>query len=237
MRARIVLAADQGLKNTEIAVRLGIAHSSVRMWRNRFAELGLDGLTDEPRPGRPRTVADAQVEEVIVKSLESTPRDATHWSTRSMAKEVGLSQSAVSRIWRAFGLQPHRQDTWKLSRDPLFIEKVRDVCGLYLNPPERAVVLCVDEKSQIQALDRTAPMLPMLPGVPARATHDYKRAGTSSLYAALDITSGQVIGRLHSRHRAIEFKQFLATIDREVPAELDIHVVLDNSSTHKTPAI
>jgi transposase len=237
LRARIVLAAAEGLKNTEIAERLAIAHSSVRKWRNRFAEHGLDGLTDEPRPGRPRTVTDAQVEEVIVKTLETTPGDATHWSTRSMAKEVGLSQSAVSRIWRAFGLQPHRQDTWKLSRDPLFIEKVRDVVGLYLNPPERAVVLCVDEKSQIQALDRTAPILPMLPGVPERATHDYKRAGTSSLYAALDITTGQVIGRLHGRHRAIEFKQFLQTIDREVPADLAVHVVLDNSSTHKTPAI
>jgi transposase len=237
LRARIVLAADEGLKNTEIAERLGIAHASVRKWRNRFAEHGLDGLTDEPRPGRPRTVSDAQVEEVIVKTLETTPSDATHWSTRSMAKEVGLSQSAVSRIWRAFGLQPHRQDTWKLSKDPLFIEKVRDVVGLYLNPPERAVVLCVDEKSQIQALDRTSPILPMLPGVPERATHDYKRAGTSSLYAALDITTGKVIGRLHSRHRAIEFKQFLATIDREVPTDLAVHVVLDNSSTHKTPAI
>ena len=154
-----------------------------------------------------------------------------------MAAEVGLNQTAVHRIWKAFGLQPHRQDTWKLSRDPQFIEKVRDVVGLYLNPPERAVVLCVDEKSQIQALDRTAPILPMLPGVPERATHDYKRSGTSSLYAALDLTTGKVIGRLHSRHRAIEFKQFLQTLDREVPAELDVHVVLDNSSTHKTPAI
>ena len=237
LRSRIVLAADEGLKNTEIAERLGIAHGSVRKWRNRFAEHGLDGLTDEPRPGRPRTVTDEKVEEVIVKTLETTPRDATHWSTRSMAKEVGLTQSAVSRIWRAFGLAPHRQETWKLSRDPLFIDKVRDVVGLYLNPPERAVVLCVDEKSQIQALDRTAPILPMLPGTPERATHDYKRAGTSSLYAALDITTGKVIGALHSRHRAIEFKKFLQTIDREVPAELAIHLVLDNSSTHKTPAI
>ena len=237
LRSRIVLAADEGLKNTEIAERLGIAHGSVRKWRNRFAEHGLDGLSDEPRPGRPRTVTDEKVEEVIVKTLETTPRDATHWSTRSMAKEVGLTQSAVSRIWRAFGLAPHRQETWKLSRDPLFIDKVRDVVGLYLNPPERAVVLCVDEKSQIQALDRTAPILPMLPGTPERATHDYKRAGTSSLYAALDITTGKVIGALHSRHRAIEFKKFLATIDREVPAELAIHLVLDNSSTHKTPAI
>ena len=192
---------------------------------------------DEPRPGRPRTVTDAQVEEVIIKTLESAPKDATHWSTRSMATEVGLSQSAVSRIWRAFGLQPHRQQTWKLSRDPQFIEKVRDVVGLYLDPPERAVVLCVDEKSQIQALDRTAPILPMLPGTPERATHDYKRSGTSSLYAALDITTGKVIGSLHARHRAIEFKKFLATLEREVPAELDVHVILDNSATHKTPAI
>jgi len=237
LRSRIVLAAGDGLKNTEIAERLGIAHASARKWRNRFAEHRLDGLVDGPRPGRPRTVTDAQVEEVIVKTLETTPKDATHWSTRSMAAEVGLSQTAVSRIWRAFGLQPHRQDAWKLSKDPLFIDKVRDVVGLYLDPPERAVVLCVDEKSQIQALDRTAPILPMLPGTPQRATHDYKRSGTSSLYAALDITTGKVIGSLHARHRAIEFKKFLKTIDREVPDDLDVHVILDNASTHKTPAI
>jgi transposase len=237
LRARIVLLAGEGLKNTEIAERLGIDHATVRKWRNRFARLRLDGLLDEPRPGRPRTISDERVEEVIVRTLETTPKDATHWSTRSMAREVGLTQSAVLRIWRAFGLQPHRQETWKLSKDPQFIEKVRDVVGLYLDPPERAVVLCVDEKSQIQALDRTAPILPLLPGTPERATHDYKRAGTSSLYAALDITSGKVIGALHSRHRAIEFKQFLQTLDREVPAEFDVHLVLDNSSTHKTPAI
>ena len=236
-RARIVLLAADGLKNTEIAAELGITRGMAAKWRARFVEHRLDGLTDEPRPGRPRTVTDDKVEEVIVKTLESTPRDATHWSTRSMAREVGLTQSAVSRIWRAFGLQPHRQETWKLSRDPLFIEKVRDVVGLYLNPPERAVVLCVDEKSQIQALDRTAPILPMLPGVPQRATHDYKRSGTSSLYAALDLTTGKVVGALHSRHRAIEFKKFLQTLDREVPDDLDVHLVLDNSSTHKTPAI
>ena len=237
LRSRIVLAAAEGLKNTEIAARLSVDHTTARKWRTRFAKDRLDGLLDEPRPGRPRTVSDAQVEEVIVKTLETTPNHATHWSTRSMAAEVGLSQSAVSRIWRAFGLQPHRQDTWKLSRDPQFIEKVRDVVGLYLDPPERAVVLCVDEKSQIQALDRTAPILPMLPGTPERATHDYKRSGTSSLYAALDISTGKVIGSLHSRHRAIEFKKFLATLEREVPAEFDVHVILDNSSTHKTPAI
>src|SRR5437868_10364262 len=236
-RSRIVLAAAEGLKNTEIAERLRVTRPMVTKWRSRFAEHRLDGLTDEPRPGQPRTITDAQVEEVIVKTLETTPKDATHWSTRSMAREVGLTQSAVHRIWKAFGLQPHRQQTWKLSKDPLFVAKVRDVVGLYLDPPERAVVLCVDEKSQIQALDRTAPILPMLPGTPARATHDYKRAGTSSLYAALDITTGNVIGALHGRHRAIEFKRFLQTLDREVPDELDVHVILDNSSTHKTPAI
>jgi len=236
-RSRIVLLAAEGLANTEIAERLGISRNTATTWRRRFAEHRLDGLLDEPRPGRPRTITDDKVEEVIVRTLETSPKDATHWSTRSMAREVGLTQSAVLRIWKAFGLQPHRQQTWKLSKDPQFIAKVRDVVGLYLNPPERAVVLCVDEKSQIQALDRTAPILPMLPGTPERATHDYKRSGTSSLYAALDITTGKVIGRLHSRHRAIEFKQFLQTLDREVPADLDVHVVLDNSSTHKTPAI
>jgi len=237
LRARIVLLAADGLTNTEIAQRLGVTRPPVTKWRNRFVALRLDGLVDEPRPGRPRTVSDDQVEEVIVRTLESTPKDATHWSTRSMAREVGLTQSAVLRIWRAFGLQPHRQETWKLSKDPQFIDKVRDVVGLYLNPPERAVVLCVDEKSQIQALDRSAPILPMLPGTPQRATHDYKRAGTSSLYAALDLTTGKVIGALHSRHRAIEFKRFLQQIDREVPGGLEVHLVLDNSSTHKTAAI
>jgi transposase len=236
-RSRIVLLAAEGLKNTEIAERVGVGRPMVTKWRNRFAEQRLDGLVDEPRPGRPRTITDEQVEEVIVRTLETTPKDATHWSTRSMAREVGLTQSAVLRIWRAFGLQPHRQQTWKLSKDPQFVAKVRDVVGLYLDPPERAVVLCVDEKSQIQALDRSAPILPMLPGVPERATHDDKRAGTSSLYAALDLTTGKVIGSLHARHRAIEFKKFLQTLDRQVPAELDVHLVLDNSSTHKTLAI
>ena len=237
LRSRIVLLAAAGRNNTQIARELVIHRNVAGKWRSRFVEHRLDGLTDEPRPGRPRTITDDKVEEVIVKTLETTPRDATHWSTRSMAREVGLTQSAVLRIWRAFGLQPHRQETWKLSKDPQFIDKVRDVVGLYLDPPERAVVLCVDEKSQIQALDRTAPILPMLPGTPQRATHDYRRAGTSSLYAALDITTGQVIGALHSRHRAIEFKKFLQTIDREVPTQLTVHLVLDNSSTHKTPSI
>jgi len=236
-RSRIVLAAAAGTKNTQIAAELGVSRPMVTKWRSRFAAERLEGLLDEPRPGRPRTIADAKVEEVIVRTLETVPPDATHWSTRSLARELGLSQTAVSRIWRAFGLQPPRRETWKLSKDPLFIDKVRDVVGLYLAPPERAVVLCVDEKSQIQALDRTAPILPLLPGVPERATHDYRRAGTSSLYAALDLSTGQVIGSLHARHRAIEFKRFLQTLDRQVPPDLDVHLVLDNASSHKTPAI
>jgi len=236
-RSKIVLLVAEGLRTGEIAARLGVHRNTVAKWRRRFEAERLDGLVDEPRPGRPRTVTDSHVDEVITKTLESAPKDATHWSTRSMAAEIGLTQSAVHRIWRAFGLQPHRAETFKRSRDPQFVAKVRDVVGLYLNPPERAVVLCVDEKSQIQALDRTQPILPMQPGLPERATHDYKRHGTSSLYAALDVSSGQVIGSLHSRHRAIEFKQFLQRIDAAVPADLDVHVILDNSSTHKTPAI
>ena len=236
-RSRIVLLVADGLRTGEVAKRLGVHRNTVAKWRRRFEAERLDGLVDEPRPGQPRTISDQKVDEVITKTLESAPRDATHWSTRSMAREVGLNQTAVHRIWNAFGLQPHRAETFKLSKDPQFVAKVRDVVGLYLNPPERAVVLCVDEKSQIQALDRTQPILPMAPGLPERATHDYKRHGTSSLYAALDVSSGKVIGRLHSRHRAVEFKQFLQTLDREVPPELDVHVILDNSSTHKTPAI
>ena len=236
-RSKIVLLVAEGLRTGEIAARLGVHRNTVAKWRRRFEAERLDGLVDEPRPGRPRTVTDSHVDEVITKTLESAPKDATHWSTRSMAAEIGLTQSAVHRIWRAFGLQPHRAETFKLSRDPQFVAKVRDVVGLYLNPPERAVVLCVDEKSQIQALDRTQPILPMQPGLPERATHDYKRHCTSSLYAALDVSSGQVIGSLHSRHRAIEFKKFLQRIDAAVPADLDVHVILDNSSTHKTPAI
>ena len=237
LRSRIVLAAAEGASNVALAERLGVARSTVRTWRNRFAERRLDGLVDEPRPGRPRTVSDTDVERLITETLESTPKDATHWSTRSMATHLGMSQSTVSRVWRAFGLAPHKIDTWKLSKDPLFVDKVRDVVGLYLNPPERALVLCVDEKTQIQALDRTQPVFPMLPGTPARASHDYVRNGTSSLYAALDITTGQVIGSLHARHRAVEFGKFLRTIDAQVPDDLDVHLVLDNASTHKTPAI
>jgi transposase len=237
MRARIVLAAADGGSNTELSERLGLAITTVRRWRNRFVVDRLDGLLDEPRPGRPRTVGDEQIKDLITKTLETSPPNATHWSTRSMAEQLGLSQSMVSRVWRAFGLAPHKQDSWKLSKDPLFVEKVRDVVGLYLNPPEHAVVLCVDEKTQIQALNRTAPVFPMLPGTPARATHDYVRHGTSSLYAALDLATGKVIGSLHSRHRAQEFLAFLKKIDAEVPADLDCHVVLDNASTHKTPAV
>jgi transposase len=211
---------------------------TVGKWRRRFLERRLDGLVDEPRPGQPRKLTDEHVEEVIVRTLETKPPDGgTHWSTRKMAAATGLNQTAISKIWRTFGLQPHRVEHWKLSKDPLFVEKVRDVVGLYLDPPERAIVLCVDEKSQIQALDRTQPILPMLPGTPERATHDYKRSGTSTLFAALEIATGKVIGSLHQRHRAIEFKKFLQTLDREVPAELEVHLVLDNYATHKTPAI
>jgi transposase len=237
MRARIVLAAADGGSNTELSKRLGLSIGTVRRWRNRFAEQGMDGLVDEPRPGRPRVVGDDKIEALIVATLETAPADATHWSTRSMAEHLGLSQSMVSRVWRAFGLAPHKQDSWKLSRDPLFVAKVRDVVGLYLDPPERALVLCVDEKTQIQALNRSQPAFPMLPGTPARASHDYVRHGTSSLYAALDLTSGKVIGSLHARHRATEFLAFLRKIDAEVPADLDVHLVLDNASTHKTPAV
>ena len=210
---------------------------TIAKWRGRFVVDRVDGLLDEPRPGKPRTISDEKVAEVIAATLESAPKDATHWSTRSMAAHLGLSQSAVSRIWRAFGLQPHRVESFKLSTDPLFVDKVRDVVGLYLDPPERALVLCVDEKSQIQALDRSQPILPMLPGVPERATHDYKRSGTSSLFAALDIASGKVIGSLHARHRTVEFKKFLAQIDAAVPPELDVHLILDNYTTHKTKEV
>jgi transposase len=237
LRSRIVLAAADGAANYEIAEQFGVSRPTVTKWRNRFAERRLEGLLDEPRPGRPRTITDEQVEQIVTTTLESAPKNATHWSTRSLAAHLGVSQDAVWRTWQAFSLQPHRQEKFKLSADPQFVEKVYDICGLYLNPPERAVVLCIDEKSQIQALDRTRPTLPMLPGTPERATHDYQRHGTSSLYAALDLTTGKVIGSLHNRHRAIEFHKFLQRIDREVPEHLDVHLVLDNSSTHKTPKI
>jgi len=236
-RCRIVLAAAEGRSSIEIAAELGCNHNTVSKWRGRFARRRLDGLHDEPRPGKPRLISDEDVERVIVKTLEDQPAGATHWSTRSMAAATGMSQSAVSRIWRAFALKPHQIETFKLSPDPQFIDKVRDIVGLYLNPPEAAVVLCVDEKSQIQALDRSAPVLPLMPGVPARQTHDYIRNGTTNLYAALDVASGQVIAEMTPRHRAEEFRRFLNLIDKTVPAHLDVHVVLDNSSTHKTPSI
>jgi transposase len=237
LRCRIVLAAADGEQSKEIAARLGCSTQTVGRWRGRFARRGLDGLHDEPRPGRPRTVADRDIERVLVKTLEEQPRDATHWSTRSMARATGLSQTAVSRIWRAFGLKPHQTEAFKLSPDPQFIDKVRDIVALYLNPPDAAVVLCVDEKSQIQALDRSAPILPLMPGVPERHSHDYVRNGTTNLYAALDVASGNVIADMSARHRAEEFRRFLHLIDTSVPGHLDVHVVLDNSSTHKTPAI
>ena len=237
LRCRIVLAAAEGRLNRDIAAELRCHPTTVGKWRARFAAERLDGLHDEPRPGKPRTVTDADVERVIVKTLEQTPPDATHWSSYSMARATGMSQSTVSRIWRAFGLKPHLAESFKLSPDPQFIDKVRDVVGLYLNPPDAAVVLCVDEKSQIQALDRTAPILPLLPGTPERRTHDYRRNGTTNLYAALDVASGNVIADLTPRHRAEEFRRFLNRIDNAVPAHLDVHVVVDNSSTHKAPTI
>ena len=237
LRSRIVLACAEGGTNTAVAERVGVDRNTVATWRARFLRDRLDGLTDEPRPGRPRTITDEQVERVVVTTLESTPPDATHWSTRSLAAATGLSQTAVSRIWRAFGLKPHKVETFKISKDPLFVDKVRDVVGLYLDPPDKALVLCVDEKSQIQALDRSAPVLPMLPGVPARQSFDYVRHGTTSLFAALEVATGTVISAVKRRHRHQEFLAFLRTIDRTVPAELDVHVILDNYATHKTPAV
>jgi transposase len=237
LRCRIVLACASGASNAAVAAQLGSSRPTVTKWRSRFVTRRLEGLADEPRPGATRRISDEQVEQVLVMTLEETPTDATHWSTRSLARRVGMSQSAISRIWRAFGLKPYLVDTFKLSTDPQFIDKVRDVVGLYLNPPEAAMVLCVDEKTGVQALDRTAPILPLLPGVPQRQTHDYTRHGVTNLYAALDVASGKVISQLAARHRAIEFKRFLARIDKQVPAGLDVHVICDNSSTHKTPAI
>jgi transposase len=237
LRCRIVLACAEGASNSDVARHLRVSRNTVNKWRQRFVSHRLDGLHDEPRPGAPRSIGDDDVERLIVATLEQTPRNATHWSTRSMAAATGMSQSTVSRIWRAFGLKPHLVDEFKLSPDPLFIDKVRDVVGLYLNPPDAAVVLCVDEKTQVQALDRTAPILPLIPGTPERRTHDYKRNGTTNLYAALDVASGHVIADMTARHRAEEFQRFLNLIDRSVPAHLNVHVVLDNQSTHKTPSI
>ena len=237
LRARIVLACACGDSNGQVARTLRITPQTVGKWRGRFVAQRLDGLLDEPRPGAPREIGDGEIERLIATTLNQRPAGATQWSSRALAAKLRLSQSTVSRIWRAFGLQPHREETFKLSTDPLFIDKVRDIVGLYLNPPLKALVLCVDEKSQIQALDRTQPLLPLSPGVPARRTHDYARHGTTTLFAALDIATGKVLGELHRRHRSKEFLQFLRTIDANVPPELAVHLVMDNYGTHKTPTI
>jgi transposase len=236
-RSRIILACADGLANNQAALKVGVHLATVGKWRKRFIERGLDGLVDEPRPGAPRRITDDKVEEVVVKTLESKPVNATHWSTRDLAKQVGISHASVGRIWNAFGLQPWLTDTFKLSEDPLFVDKVRDIVGLYLDPPERAVVLCVDEKTGIQALNRTQPTLPMRPGQVERRTHDYVRNGLTDLFAALNLATGEVLHQLRSRHRATEFKAFLTEIDKAVPQTLEVYVVLDNSSIHKTPEL
>lgn len=236
-RARIVLGCAEGKKNQDVAQQLGLDVHTVGKWRERFRKRRLGGLADEPRPGAPRRIGDEQVEAVITRTLETRPAEGTHWSTRGLAKQMGLSQTAVSRIWRAFALQPHRSETFKLSADPFFVEKVRDIVGLYLNPPDRAVVLCVDEKSQVQALDRTRPVLPLRPGVPERQTHDYIRYGTTSLFAALDIATGKVIGTCHRRHRHQEFLSFLQRIADTIPADRQVHLVMDNYGTHKVAKV
>jgi transposase len=237
VRAKIILHSAAGMTYEEVAASVDGSLWLVWKWRKRFLEHGLDGLLDRPRPGAPRSVSDKEVDRVIALTLESKPSDGGHWSTRAMADATGLSQSTVSRIWRAFSLQPHRQQTFKLSNDPLFVDKVRDIVGLYLNPPDKALVLCVDEKSQIQALDRTQPLLPMLPGVVECRTHDYVRHGTTTLFAALDATTGRIIGKCYRKHRAVEFIKFLRIIDDSVPEELDVHLILDNYSTHKTQKV
>ena len=237
LRCRIVLACATGTTNKQVAAELGVSLPTVGKWRSRFVARRLEGLVDEPRPGAPRRITDEQVEAVIVATLEDTPPDATHWSRASMANRSGLSKSTVGRIWKAFRLKPHLTDAFKLSTDPQFIDKVRDVVGLYLDPPEHALVLCVDEKSQVQALDRSQPVLPMMPGMPERRTHDYARNGITSLFAALDVASGKVIGSIHRRHRSVEFRKFLVKLDKQVPAALDVHLICDNYATHKTDAI
>src|SRR2546421_9423849 len=236
-RARVVLACAQGLANNAVAKRLRCSLGMVGKGRSRFLKTRLEGLYDQPRPGAPRKITDAQVEPIVVRTLENTPRAQTHWSTRGLAQATGLSRMTISRIWRAFGLQPHRTDTFKLSPDPLLIEKVRDIVGLYMNPPDHALVLCVDEKTQIQALDRTQPLLPLRPGQLERRTHDYKRHGTTSLFAALELKTSQVIAQLKHRHRAVEFRQFLDVIEAQVPVELDVHIIVDNYGTHKSALI
>jgi transposase len=237
IRARIILRCADGGHDGLIAKDLRVGRGTVGRWRRRFAKLRLAGMHDEPRPGAPRTITDSDVERVIVATLETTPRATTHWSTRDMAKHVGISHSSVGRIWRAFGLAPHKSETFTLSNDPLFVDKVRDIVGLYVHPPERAVVLSVDEKSQVQALNRSQPLLPMIPGRPEQQTHTYVRNGTTSLFAALDVATGKVIGQCRRRHRAEEFRKFLIQIDENVPRHLDVHVIIDNLRTHKTPAV
>ena len=232
-RARIILAGAKGKSNTTIADSLRVTKQTVGKWRNRFLHKRVDGLLDEPRPGTPRRLSDVQVERVLTMTLEQTPKHATHWSSRSLAAACGLSRSSVQRVWRAFALAPHRSESFKLSTDPLFIDKVRDIVGLYMDPPDKALVLCVDEKSQIQALDRSQPILPMRPGQAERRVPDYKRHGTTSLFAALDTKTGKVIGQLHRRHRAREFRKFLDKIDAAVPPEFDVHLILDNYGTHQ----
>ena len=236
-RCRIILRCADGLSSKAVGAELGVHEHTVGKWRRRFLKNRIDGLYDEARPGRPRSIDDDQIAAVIEHTLATTPPDATHWSIRSMAKQTGLSHTTIRRIWTAFGLQPHRSETFKLSTDPLFVDKVRDIVGLYLSPPDRALVLCVDEKSQIQALDREQPVLPMMPGMAERRTHNYVRHGTTSLFAALDVASGFVIGKCYRRHRASEFLDFLKEIDARIPDDLDVHVVMDNYATHKTPRI
>ena len=237
-RARIVLAcAEPGSTNAGVARALGVSRPSAITWRQRFLAHRLGGLVDQPRSGAPRRVGDDEVERLITLTLETRPDDATHWSTRAMAKRAGMSQTMVSRVWRAFGLAPHRSETFKLSSDPAFVDEVRDVVGLYMSPPERALVLCVDEKPQIQAVERTAPVLPMRPGQPERVTHDHRRHGTTDLFAALDVRTGTVIGACKGRHRAVEFRAFLDEVEAAVPADLEVHLVLDNAATHKTKLV
>ncbi|MEJ2132770.1 MAG: IS630 family transposase [Gammaproteobacteria bacterium] len=236
-RARIILRCAEGFTNLEVADQLRTSNVTVGKWRKRFIDRGVDGLLDEPRPGAPRRIDDEQIEDVVVRTLETTPKGATHWSTSLMAAKTGLSASTIGRIWRAFGLQPHRTETFQMSADPLLVEKVRDIVGLYMSPPDSALVLCVDEKSQIQALERSQPLLPMRCGQPERRTNDYFRHGTTTLFAALDVATGRVLGKCYARHRAREFRRFLDLIEEAVPADLDVHIILDNYATHKTPAI
>lgn len=237
LRAKIILCCNSGMSNCEVAARLGVTGATVCKWRERFRLRRIEGLIDEPRPGAPRTISDSRVEEVITRTLETMPMNSTHWSTRTMAAQSGLSQTSIVRIWHSFGLQPHRVQNFKLSKDPQFVEKVRDIVGLYLNPPARAVVLCVDEKSQVQAINRTQPILPLAPGVPARQTHDYQRHGVTSLFAALDVASGVTIGNCYRRHRHQEFLHFLNQIEENVPKDLDVHLVVDNYATHRVAKV